>query len=269
MSKQKLERGIIPALILFVICMLATAALAGTHEMTKDVIAERVRAAMEENKRELFPDATEFKAVEAPEGADVLLAEAAYDNAGNIIGYFFQTAAKGYGGLIQTYTGIKADGTISGVIFGENEETPGFGKKIEQDWFMDNFKGKSANSFFVTKSSGDSATATADADSSATGEAETATQDAASSATSSSDSETAKTDADSSATQETETEDAHSSATEETEATTADAESSATQVAAAGTEEVVIDMISGATVSSNGACKAVNQATEAYRGLTD
>lgn len=224
MSKQKLERGIIPALILFVICMLATAALAGTHEMTKDVIAERVRAAMEENKRELFPDATEFKAVEAPEGADVLLAEAAYDNAGNIIGYFFQTAAKGYGGLIQTYTGIKADGTISGVIFGENEETPGFGKKIEQDWFMDNFKGKSANSFFVTKSSGDSATATADADSSATGEAETATQDA---------------------------------------------ESSATQVAAAGTEEVVIDMISGATVSSNGACKAVNQATEAYRGLTD
>lgn len=237
MSKQKLERGIIPALILFVICMLATAALAGTHEMTKDVIAERVRAAMEENKRELFPDATEFKAVEAPEGADVLLAEAAYDNAGNIIGYFFQTAAKGYGGLIQTYTGIKADGTISGVIFGENEETPGFGKKIEQDWFMDNFKGKSANSFFVTKSSGDSATATADADSSATGE--------------------------------TETEDAHSSATEETEATTADAESSATQVAAAGTEEVVIDMISGATVSSNGACKAVNQATEAYRGLTD
>lgn len=224
MSKQKLERGIIPALILFVICMLATAALAGTHEMTKDVIAERVRAAMEENKRELFPDATEFKAVEAPEGADVLLAEAAYDNAGNIIGYFFQTAAKGYGGLIQTYTGIKADGTISGVIFGENEETPGFGKKIEQDWFMDNFKGKSANSFFVTKSSGDGATASADADSSATGEAETATQDA---------------------------------------------ESSATQVAAAGTEEVVIDMISGATVSSNGACKAVNQATEAYRGLTD
>ena len=206
MFKQKLERGIIPALILFLICMLATAALAGTHEMTKDVIAERARAAMEENKRQLFPEATSFEPVDAP--ADVLLAEAARDGSGNTLGYFFQTAAKGYGGLIQTYTGVNADGTIAGVIFGDNEETPGFGKKIEEEWFMDNFKDKPANSFFVTSSSGGD---TADAD----------------------------------------------------------AESSATQEAEAGTQEVVIDMISGATVSSNGACQAVNQATEAYRGLND
>lgn len=207
-NKAKLERGIIPALILFVICAIATALLAGTHEMTKDKIAERARAAMEANKRQLFPTATEFEEVTPPEGADVILIEAAQDDTGNILGYFFQTEAKGYGGLIQTYTGINADGTLAGVIFGENEETPGFGKKIEQDWFMANFKDKPANSFFVTKPSGDSAEA-----------------------------------------------DAESSATQET--------------ADAGTQEVVIDMISGATVSSNGACTAVNKATEAFRGLND
>lgn len=65
------------------------------------------------------------------------------DEAGNIIGYVFTTAAEGYHGLVTIMTGVDPDGMITGVEPFSHDETPGLGSKIEDDSFKSQFIGKS------------------------------------------------------------------------------------------------------------------------------
>jgi len=57
-------------------------------------------------------------------------------------GRVIEVAAKGYGGEFLVTVGVAADGAVTGVIVGENEETVGLGKNAEKPEFTDQFKGK-------------------------------------------------------------------------------------------------------------------------------
>lgn len=120
-----------PALILFAICLVVTALLAGTNLLTKDKIAEQSALEAEQSRKVVLSDADSF------EEADGYYIGKANNET---VGYVFQTEAKGYGGAVKVMTGISADGQITGVVILEHSETPGLGANAEKASFTDQFK---------------------------------------------------------------------------------------------------------------------------------
>lgn len=125
-----------PAAILFVICVLVSAALAGTNLLTRDRIAEAQAKKAEESRMVVLPGAESF---EERNGHYAGMA------GGQPVGYVFETEGKGYGGTVKVMTGISAEGEITGVIVLEHGETPGLGANAEKADFRDQYKQPVAN----------------------------------------------------------------------------------------------------------------------------
>lgn len=125
-----------PAAILFVICVLVSAALAGTNLLTKDRIAEAQAKKAEESRMVVLPGAESF---EERDGHYAGMA------GGQSVGYVFETEGKGYGGTVKVMTGISAEGEITGVIVLEHAETPGLGANAEKADFREQYKQPVAN----------------------------------------------------------------------------------------------------------------------------
>lgn len=141
---MKLKEILKPALILCVICLLATAALAGTNMLTADTIAQQKVITEQESRKQVLPDADSFE-----EADGYAIGKAGSD----VAGYVFVTSAKGYGGDVQVMTGINAEGQVTGVVILEQNETPGLGANAEKESFRDQFKQATPeNGFTVTKS---------------------------------------------------------------------------------------------------------------------
>ena len=117
-----------PIVVLCVICMVITLALAATNGVTKPIIDEATRVAQENARRELLPDATGFTQVE---GVSVDGVSAIYASENNV-GYVFTSSAKGYGGDVVVMTAI-VDGTIKQIKVTEQAETKGIGSKVAGD----------------------------------------------------------------------------------------------------------------------------------------
>lgn len=141
---MKLKEVLKPALILCVICLLATAALAGTNLLTADTIAQQKVITEQESRKQVLPDADSFEEADG---------YAIGKTGSDIAGYVFVTSSKGYGGDVQVMTGISTDGQITGVVILEQDETPGLGANAEKESFRDQFKQAAPeNGFTVTKS---------------------------------------------------------------------------------------------------------------------
>ena len=117
-----------PIVVLTVICLVVSAALAGTYNLTKPVI-DAAKAAQ----------ANEALAAVLPEGADFEEVTVTAENvtkaykAGNGAGYVFQAQGKGFAGMISVMVGISADGTVTGTQVMEHGETPSIGDRIETE----------------------------------------------------------------------------------------------------------------------------------------
>ncbi len=141
---MKLKEVLKPALILCVICLLATAALAGTNMLTADTIAQQKVITEQESRKQVLPDADSFEEADG---------YAIGKTGSDVAGYVFVTSSKGYGGDVQVMTGISVDGQITGVVILEQDETPGLGANAEKESFRDQFKqAVPENGFTVTKS---------------------------------------------------------------------------------------------------------------------
>ena len=106
-----------PAAVLLVICILVSAALAGTNLLTRDRIAEAAAKKAEESRMVVLPQAETFEEL-----------------------YVFETEGKGYGGTVKVMTGISAEGKITGVVILSHGETPGLGANAEKESFRDQYK---------------------------------------------------------------------------------------------------------------------------------
>ena len=123
---------LLPTAVLFLICVIVAAALAGTNLLTKDKIADQAAKKAEESRKLALSVADTFEPA----------AENEYyvGKTGNdIVGYVFETSAKGYGGDVDVMTGISTDGKITGVILLDHEETPGLGANAEKEEFRAQF----------------------------------------------------------------------------------------------------------------------------------
>ena len=154
---------LIPTISLFLICLVVTAALALTNNVTAGKIAENEQQSKSESMKAVCPEAQSF---------DELIPDVLYEGkneGGETVGYAISTATQGYGGQVKVMTGI-ADGKIIGVdVFYNDDETPGLGKNTSNASFHDQYMGLDVSSdIVVSKDAGSGNAQTVDAVTSAT-----------------------------------------------------------------------------------------------------
>lgn len=149
MSKKFTPKEIlVPTITLFLIAMVATLLLAMVNGVTADRIAAGKAAAEAEARQTVFPDAKNF--VQKTDYYEATDAE------GNIVGYVFNTASKGYGGDVPLTVGIDTEGTITGIVPGDlSDETPGLGQNASKPAFREQFVGKTGKVSVVKNAPGE------------------------------------------------------------------------------------------------------------------
>ena len=144
-----------PVAVLLAICIIIPLALSLTNKITKDKIAELD----EKNSRETMADlikADSFTEEEFKDGENEFTYHFALKD-GEIIGYIFKTAEKGYGGDVSVMTAVNTDGTVKSVaILDVSNETPGLGQNAAKESFYTQYEGKKSG-ISLLKNGADSA----------------------------------------------------------------------------------------------------------------
>ena len=107
-----------PIVVLCVICVVITGALAATNSVTAPIIMEATLEAQRLARMELLPEAEDFTRV-----SDVYAAS-------NGVGYVITSTAKGYGGTMTVMTSFTPEGQIKQVKVTEAAETQGIGSNV-------------------------------------------------------------------------------------------------------------------------------------------
>ena len=134
--KLNLKEVLKPAGILFAICLIVAAALAGTNLLTEEKIAEAAAKKAEESRLVVLPGADSFEAKSDGSSGEYYVGQ----KGGSTVGYVFETSAKGYGGDVKVMTGFSVSGDITGVVILSHSETPGLGANAEKEEFRNQFK---------------------------------------------------------------------------------------------------------------------------------
>jgi len=163
------KRIIKDALILFLITLIAGAALGVTREVTKPIIDAAKEQKTKEAYQVVFPEAASFEefkdinnvlkvsklAIDKQGFGDVAVDNAlkAKDASGNTLGYVVTaTSNEGYGGAVQIIAGIdQKNAKVKGISFLTLNETAGLGMKAKEPAFMNQFAGKKAVPLTVVK----------------------------------------------------------------------------------------------------------------------
>ena len=130
---------VLPILVLTVICLVVTAALAFTEQATTPIIEETERTNAEIARKEVLPASDGFELLELeglPEGVTEVY------TATNGTGTVVFAEGKGYGGTMKIIVGIGADGKITGSKVLAHGETAGLGSKVSEPKFQSQFPGQ-------------------------------------------------------------------------------------------------------------------------------
>ena len=151
--------------ILTLITLIAGICLGAVYEITKEPIAQAQDAAKKEAWQQVFPDAdvNDFELVDVDQkAADKAIKDlgvkATIDEVCTVgeEGYVVTATDKeGYGGDIKITDGITADGTINGISILSISETAGLGMRATEPAFYEQYQGKQAEKFVVSKDGGD------------------------------------------------------------------------------------------------------------------
>lgn len=144
MKQSKVKEIVIPALSLFIICIVVTALLGLTNAVTAPKIEELAVETQEAAKKEVLADAASFGDAEQTQlnGTTYTYYKGLAAD-GSVMGYVVETVSKGYGGDISLMVGVAVDGTVQGVSILSINETAGLGMNAENPEFLGQFLGKS------------------------------------------------------------------------------------------------------------------------------
>lgn len=144
-----------PIVVLVIICIVITGALAATNGVTDPIIKEATRLAEEKARTELLPEAEGFDPVT---GVEVENVSAIYKST-NDVGVVITSSAKGYGGDVVVMTAISPDGTIKQIKVTEEAETKGIGSKVvATPSYWENYVGVDASQALVLNQDVDAVT---------------------------------------------------------------------------------------------------------------
>lgn len=141
--KEKVWQPLLgPVVALVAICLVTSFLLALTNDITLPLIQANVQKEADAARQQVLPAADSFEEVAIT--ADVPGVTSLYE-ATNGAGWVIEAAASGYGGDVPVMVAFDTGGTIVGVQFLSNNETPGLGKKLETDAaFAGQFAGQEA-----------------------------------------------------------------------------------------------------------------------------
>ena len=149
------DNPVVAALILFIIAVVVTAALAGANELTKDIIIKQAKIDQDNARLEVFPTAisfadisTDYLTSKSPKITSVFTA---LDKDSNVIGLIIISSAKGYSGDIAIMSGISLEKKVEGIKVLSDNETPGLGKKVAEPSFTGKFLNKTPGLLFSLK----------------------------------------------------------------------------------------------------------------------
>ncbi len=152
-----IERGVIPAVILTLICAACVALLAVTATVTEDARAEQEQLMADANKRLLFPEADEYleesvteagKSFSSNTPIDLTIDHSSVDQVfvvkqgDEAVGAIVRASSKGYGGKLPVMVGFNLEGVIVGIVPDASNETAGLGQNVALAPFTDQFKGR-------------------------------------------------------------------------------------------------------------------------------
>ena len=130
-----------PVAVLLAICIIIPLALSLTNRITKDKIAELDEKNSSETMASLIK-ADKFTEEEFKDGENEFTYNLALKD-GEIVGYIFKTAEKGYGGDVSVMTAVNGDGTVKSVaVLDVSNETPGLGQNAAKESFYSQYEGK-------------------------------------------------------------------------------------------------------------------------------
>jgi electron transport complex protein RnfG len=119
---------VLPILVLSLICLLMSGALAAANMITRPLIEQAAAGRAEAAMKEIIPQAEEFIPLDIEEGLPKTVREI-YE-AGGGKGFIIIVSAQGYGGEMLLMCGITPDGKIIKSTVLSHSETPGFGDKV-------------------------------------------------------------------------------------------------------------------------------------------
>ena len=142
---KKTNKGLPPYVMLTLISIVMSFAIAGVYMLTKDTIAEAAAEAQAAARASVMEDAAVMTEYDLPDNETLDWLYEAYDADGNFMGYVGQVTVIGFGGEIEVTVGMDTTGTISGVAVGgaNFSETSGLGAKTKEPAFTNQFTGKS------------------------------------------------------------------------------------------------------------------------------
>ncbi len=151
------ENPVSAAVILFIIAVVVTLALAGTNELTKDKIIAQATLEQEQAMLKVFPAAASFTDISSSSISSktpkIKSVNSALDSSNNQIGLVVVSTFKGYSGEITIIVGISNDRKVTGIQVLSDNETPGLGKKVAENIFTQRFINKDAGLLFSVKKS--------------------------------------------------------------------------------------------------------------------
>ena len=132
-----------PILVLVLICLVVTAALAATYGAAHPVIVKNAKKAADETRQELLKDAdgfTEYKGklVKTDDGKVEVVEAYTADNKAGVV---FTVHTASFGGELTEMVGINAEGEITGVKVTAHSDTPGLGTKAQEPSHLNQYKG--------------------------------------------------------------------------------------------------------------------------------
>ena len=139
-------------IILTAISLVAAVALAKVYDITKVRIAEQERIKTMNGLKAVLPafnndvekDAREVIVGQDKKGRDVKIKFYTGKMDEKPVGVAFEMIARdGYAGDIDILMGVSPEGKVSGIEIIHDTETPGLGKKISQNKWKEEFKGRS------------------------------------------------------------------------------------------------------------------------------
>lgn len=143
MKKIKAKDIIIPAVALLAICFVAAVLLALTNNVTKGKIAQNAIDTENSSRQLVLSQASNFSDAESYGETNITYCKGT-DKNGELVGYIFTSAAKGYGGDVKVMIGLDLKGEIIGFeILDCSNETPGLGQNSKKPEFKERFIGKS------------------------------------------------------------------------------------------------------------------------------
>lgn len=148
--------------VLVVICLLTSAALAVVNHFTAPVSKANAEARAEQARLDAVPDAASFQLVETTLPEEVVSAYLALDEAGSHMSYLFTVEGKGFGGTIQVMCVIGSDGLIRACrTMDVSSETTTLGGQTANKSYTGQYTGQDASLSGVNAISGATITSTA------------------------------------------------------------------------------------------------------------